>query len=42
MSFRHARQVVFQLQLARRKDVAPATRAYLHGARSEPAVQAAE
>ncbi len=42
MSFRHARQVVYQLQLARRKDVVPATRAYLHGAPAEAPAQAAE
>ena len=42
MSFRHGRQVVYQLQLARRKDVVPATRAYLHGAPAGAAAQAAE
>ena len=31
MSFRHHDQVVFQLQLARRKDAVPGTRDYLHG-----------
>ena len=32
MNFRHHRQVVFQVQLARRKDAVPITRDYLHPA----------
>ena len=41
MNFRHHRQVVFQIQLARRKDAVPITRDYLHRA-EERMVRAAE
>ena len=41
MNFRHHRQAVFQVQLARRKDAVPITRDYLHPARAE-ALRAAE
>ena len=41
-TFRHNRQCVFQMQLARRQDAVPLTRDYLYPSRAEGRMQAAE
>ena len=42
MNFRHHRQVVFQVQLAHRRDVVPITRDCLYDHAAEPMARAAE